>query len=69
MDPAINPLRIEVFEAVLDEGKDDKDACRLRLLAVLAIVPLVVGLKGSTVVIVGRKLQVSHRSSSQYLLT
>lgn len=36
------PLCMEGFEGVR-EGKEDKDACRLRLLLALATVPLVDG--------------------------
>ena len=37
------PLCIEGFEGVRDEGKEDKEACRVRLLLPLAVVPLVDG--------------------------
>ena len=37
------PLRIEGIEGVREEGNDDKDACRVRLLLALGAVPFVEG--------------------------
>lgn len=37
------PLRIEGIEGVREEGNDDRDACRVRLLLALATVPFVEG--------------------------
>lgn len=34
---------MEGIEGVRDEGNDDKEACRVRLLLALAVVPLVEG--------------------------
>lgn len=42
MDAVGRPLCMEGFEGVR-EGKDDKEACRLRLLLALATFPLVDG--------------------------
>jgi hypothetical protein len=42
------PFRIEGIDGVRDEGKEDNDACRLRLLLPLAVVPLVDGRYGRT---------------------
>lgn len=37
------PLRMEGIEGVREEGKEDKDACRVRFVLALAVVPLVEG--------------------------
>ena len=37
------PFRIEGFEGVRDEGKDERDPCRLRVLLAVPLVPLVEG--------------------------
>lgn len=37
------PLRMEGIDGVREEGKEDKDACRVRLLFALVAVPFVVG--------------------------
>lgn len=37
------PLRMDGIEGVREDGKEDKEACRFRLLLPLAIVPLVEG--------------------------
>ena len=37
------PLRIEGFDGVRDEGKEERDPCRLRLLLAVPLVPLVEG--------------------------
>lgn len=42
------PFLIEGFEGVRDEGKEDREPCRLRLLLAVPLVPLVEGLYEST---------------------
>lgn len=37
------PFRIEGFDGVRDEGKDESEPCRLRLLLAVPLVPLVEG--------------------------
>ena len=37
------PFRIEGFEGVRDEGKDERDPCRLSVLLAVPLVPLVEG--------------------------
>lgn len=37
------PLRIEGFDGVRDEGKDESEPCRFRLLVAVPLVPLVEG--------------------------
>ena len=37
------PFRIDGLEGVRDEGKDESDSCRLRLLLMVPVVPLVEG--------------------------